>query len=41
MDTPVVVEQKAFVYFCFTKYLHNIPFLLYIMEYKQKLVAYY
>jgi hypothetical protein len=39
MDTPVVAKQKVFSSFEI-KFLHNIPFLLYIVEYKLKLVAF-
>jgi hypothetical protein len=41
MDTLVVVaKQEAFSTFEI-KDLHNTPFMLYIVEYKLKLVAYY
>jgi hypothetical protein len=39
MDTPVVAKRKLFSTFEI-KYLHNIPFMLYTVEYKLKLVAY-
>jgi hypothetical protein len=41
MDIPVIAKQKAFFSFFEIKYLHNVPFMLYIAEYKLKLVAYY
>jgi hypothetical protein len=39
MDIPVVANQKAFSTFEI-KYLDNMPFMLYIVEYKLKLEAY-
>jgi hypothetical protein len=40
MDTPVVAKHKA-LFSIAIKYLHNIPSMMYIVEYKLKLVACY
>jgi hypothetical protein len=40
MDIPILAQQKAFSAIEI-KYLHNIPFMLQIVEYKLKLVACY